>query len=62
MGNKKLGRPTDNPKEIELKVRLDKDTARMLEECVQAWRISKAEVVRRGIHKMYEEFQQKRPS
>ena len=32
MGNKKMGRPTDNPKDISLKVRLDKDTAEKLDE------------------------------
>ena len=35
MGNKKMGRPTDNPKDISLKVRLDKDTAEKLDECVR---------------------------
>ena len=52
MGNKKLGRPTDNPKDIVLKIRLDNDTAKSLEECSAEMQVSKAEVVRQGIHKM----------
>lgn len=53
MGNKKMGRPTDNPKDISLKVRLDKETAEKLDKCVQALIVSKAEVIRRGIHKVH---------
>lgn len=47
-----MGRPTDNPKDISLKVRLDKETAEKLDDCVQALKVSKAEVVRRGVHKV----------
>ena len=56
LGNKKMGRPTDNPKEISLKVRLDKDTSAKLDECVQEMEVSKAEVVRQGIHKMHDDL------
>lgn len=54
MGNKKIGRPTDNPKDISLKVRLDNDTSKKLEECIRIMEVSKAEVVRQGIHKIYD--------
>ena len=57
MGGKKLGRPTDNPKEISLKVRLDQGTTDRLDKCVQNLNISKAEVVRRGIHRIYEDLE-----
>ena len=53
MGNKKMGRPTDNPKDISLKVRLDKDTAEKLDECVRILGVSKAEVVRQGAWKVH---------
>ena len=53
MGNKKMGRPTDNPKEISLKVLLDKGTAKKLEECVQILNVSKAEVMRRGVKEVH---------
>ena len=54
MGNKKMGRPTDNPKNISLKVRLDSDTSEKLEECVRILEVSKAEIVRQGIHRVHD--------
>ena len=59
MGNKKMGRPTDNPKDISLKVRLDKDTAKKLDDCIQELEVSKAEVIRRGVHKVHGDLKQK---
>lgn len=53
MGDRKMGRPTDNPKDISLKVLLDKDTAEKLNECVQVLKVSKAEVMRRGVNEVY---------
>lgn len=52
-GNKKMGRLTDNPKDISLKVRFDKDTAEKLDECVRILDVSKAEVVRQGARKVH---------
>lgn len=57
MGQKKLGRPTDNPKDTVLKIRLDKDSVQWLEECRDAMGISKAEVIRRGIKKMHDDLE-----
>ena len=59
MGNKKMGRPTDNPKDISLKVRLDKETAEKLDDCVHVMKVSKAEVVRRGVHKVHDSLNKK---
>ncbi len=56
MGKKKLGRPTDNPKDIVLKIRLDNNTSEKLEECSEEMELSKAEVVRRGINKMHDDL------
>lgn len=53
LGDRKMGRPTDNPKDISLKVLLDKDTAEKLNECVQVLKVSKAEVMRRGVNEVY---------
>ncbi len=50
---KKIGRPTDNPKTVSLKVMLDQDTLEMLEECVKSLGISKAEILRRGVREIY---------
>ena len=59
MGNKKMGRPTDNPKDISLKVRLDQETSEKLDDCVRVLEVSKAEVMRRGVHKVYDDLQKK---
>lgn len=59
MGQKKMGRPTDNPKTISLKVALDKGTDEKLRICAQKMEISKAEIVRRGIHKVYDSLEEK---
>lgn len=59
MGTKKIGRPTDSPKDIVLKVRIDKDTSDQLEKCCEELTVSKAEVVRRGVKKMYDDLDQK---
>ena len=48
-----MGRPTDNPKDISLKVRLDSETSAKLEECSRILEVSKVEVVRQGVHKVY---------
>ncbi len=52
MANKKLGRPTDNPKNIRLAVRMDKDTFEILENYCKKENISKMEGIRRGIRKL----------
>ena len=52
MANKKLGRPTDNPKNIRLAVRMDKDTFEILDKYCKKENISKMEGIRRGIRKL----------
>lgn len=59
LGNKKMGRPTDNPKDIVLKVYFDKETAAKLDECIKELAVSKSEVVRRGIHKVHDGLKEK---
>lgn len=59
MGAKKLGRPTDNPKDITMKIRFDKGTFDLLEECSEKMEVSRAEVVRRGVKKMSDDLQTK---
>lgn len=54
-----MGRPTDNPKDISLKVRLDQETSEKLDDCVRVLEVSKAEVMRRGVHKVYDDLQKK---
>ncbi len=59
MGIKKMGRPTDTPKDISLKVRLDKASSEKLDECIRILEVSKAEVVRQGIHNVHDALTQK---
>lgn len=54
-----MGRPTDNPKDTVLKVYFDKETARQLDECIDELKVSKSEVVRRGIHKVHDDLKKK---
>lgn len=56
MGAKKMGRPTDSPKDITMKIRFDKETSEQLAECSEQMEISKAEVVRRGVRKMHDDL------
>lgn len=48
------GRPTNNPKVERFEVRLSADGKQKLERCTEALRISKGEVVRKGIDMVYE--------
>lgn len=59
LGNKKMGRPTDNPKDTVLKVYFDKDTANKLEECIEELQVSKSEVVRRGVQLVHGDLKKK---
>ena len=52
---KKMGRPTENPKTEVLRVRIDKDTLSKLDTCAKIKETSRSEIVRTGIHKVYEE-------
>ena len=51
---KRKGRPTENPKTIPVKFRLDYDTEQKLDACTESMQASKAEIIRKGIHKMYD--------
>ena len=54
-----MGRPTDSPKIIDIKIRFDKDTVAILEKCSEKMQITRAEVVRRGVRKMYDDLEKK---
>lgn len=56
MGNKKRGRPTDNPKNTSVKFKADNETVRKLRESSILLQVSKAEILRRGVHKMYDDL------
>ena len=52
----KMGRPTDNPKNLLLHIRIDEASIKMLEYCAEKKKLSRAEVVRHGIRKVYEDI------
>lgn len=45
----KMGRPTDNPKNINLTIRLDKATNDKLEKCSDELSMTKTDVIKMGI-------------
>ena len=59
MGPKKMGRPTDSPKDTDLKIRMDKESLEKLQVCSDRLGISRSEVIRKSIRKTYEELPKK---
>ena len=49
----RTGRPTDNPKEKVLPVRLSEEDVKMLEYCAEVTGKPKAEIIRMGIREVY---------
>ena len=54
MTEKKIGRPTDNPKIEKITVRLDKEASDILNEYCKKEKITKVEGIRRGVKKLKE--------
>ena len=52
----KTGRPTDNPKKHETRIRMSDNDVEMLEYCCKVTGMTKADVIRQGIKKVYEEL------
>lgn len=50
----KMGRPTDSPKNTMVRVRMDAETIKMLDESTQRLKISRSEVIRMGVKKVHE--------
>ncbi|MBR3645213.1 MAG: hypothetical protein IKN54_02245 [Lachnospiraceae bacterium] len=55
MSSHKMGRPTSEPKEHELKVRISEADKQKVEEIQNKTNMSKSDIVRAGINKVYEE-------
>lgn len=54
MKNKtKMGRPTDDPKTLNTRVRLSENDVKMLEYCSEKTGLTKSEIIRRGIEVVY---------
>lgn len=54
-----MGRPTDNPKNVSVKFKSDAETFEMLKECSEKMKVSRAEVIRQGIHKVHDDLEKK---
>lgn len=56
MDRPKMGRPTDNPKDKTLFVRLDHESSEVLEAYCKEKQMTKAEAARRGIKKLKDDL------
>lgn len=57
----RTGRPkSDNPKDIQLKVRADKQTVDDLDFCCKEINLNRSEVIRLGIRKVKEDLENKK--
>lgn len=52
----RIGRPPkENPKDLRIYVRMDKETLETLDQCADSLNMNRSEVVRKGIQKVKEE-------
>ena len=54
MSEKKMGRPTDNPKNTQIAVRFDDETLKTLDEYCEKEKVGRAEAVRRAVRRLRE--------
>lgn len=50
----RTGRPTNDPKNHETRIRMSDEDVKILEICCQRTGLTKAEVIRKGIREVYE--------
>lgn len=61
MAEKKIGRPVaENPKSIQMRIRLTVEENEMLTECAQILETTKSDVFIKGMHKVYDEIKKKK--
>lgn len=53
----RTGRPTDNPKQERITVRLDSQSSQILRDYCEKKNVEKAEAIRRGVKKLAEEIE-----
>lgn len=56
MSQKKVGRPTDKPKDTMIRVRADKELIEKLDKCVEKMNSNRSEIIRSGIEKIYDDL------
>ena len=52
MTNKKMGRPTDNPKIHKITTRIDEKSKEILDKYCEQEKVAQPEAIRRGIYKL----------
>ncbi len=59
----KIGRPkVDNPADIQMRIRLNKEDADKLDKCADALKTTKSDVVRKGIDNIYQGIKNRKPT
>lgn len=51
---KKMGRPTDNPKPVQIAIRFDDETLKILDDYCEQEKVSRAEGTRRAVRRLKE--------
>lgn len=54
------GRPTDNPKTLNTRIRLSEQDVQMLEYCAKETGLTKAEIIRQGIKEVYNKIKKEK--
>lgn len=54
----RTGRPTDDPKDVQMRIRISKADKEKLRYCAERLGVTEAEVMRRGIDKLYKELKE----
>lgn len=54
MATRKMGCPTESLKDYMLRVRMDKETLEKLDTCCKTEKLSRSEIVRKGIQEQYD--------
>ena len=54
--NAKMGRPTNNPRNKRLEIRLNEEEDKKLKECSEKLRLSKTDVLMKGLDEVYKQI------
>ncbi len=60
MSNKKMGRPTKNPKNYQMRIRLSDDEKKKLDYCCLKKGNTKSDIIREGIDVVYTQLKEKK--
>ena len=53
----KIGRPTNNPRNIQTRIRMNENEAKMLSDCAKKLNVTKTDIIIMGIKKVYAEIE-----